>query len=295
MTIQSPRQRFRQMRVFINDRSTRFSSTIKAILWRFSSDSVEVLKGLPPRYMRDSVLAITPLFLYNYTTQCIVFLSKPSLDSRRLEISELAKVSHSLLALPRLVYLSSRLSIRLIVAGFTFPADSVLMHNKLGISAVEPPVTIMASSLRNFLLRSSSGDAIVRHEMRRYKSDSTTKMQIIIRSHEPIEKGLYWDLPSDTRKIGLPTRRHLFTVLKSPFVHKKAREQFHVQSNKQMLVMEAKRHELNKKYFWLKRQRIFGAQFEILFSFKTRLDKEKLLEIVQPKDVFEDGKVEEAL
>lgn len=131
--------------------------------------------------------------------------------------------------------------------------------------------------------------------MRRYKSDSTTKMQIIIRSHEPIDKGLYWDLLPDTRKIGLPTRRHLFTVLKSPFVHKKAREQFHVQSNKQMLVMEAKRHELSKKFFWLKRQRIFGAQFEILFSFKTRLDKEKLQKIIQPglKDVFEDDKVEE--
>lgn len=53
--------------------------------------------------------------------------------------------------------------------------------------------------------------------------------------------------------------------------------------NKEMLVMETKRHELNKKLFWLKRQRIFGAQFEIMFAFKTRLDKQKLLDIL-PKE-----------
>lgn len=44
--------------------------------------------------------------------------------------------------------------------------------------------------------------------------------------------------------------------------------------------MEAKRSELRKKFFWLKRQRIFGAQFEIMFSYKTRLDKQNVLKIL---------------
>ncbi|KAI3705435.1 hypothetical protein L1987_75672 [Smallanthus sonchifolius] len=154
----------------------------------------------------------------------------------------------------------------------------------------------MASPLRKFLLKSSSGNVIVRRETRRAKSDSTTKMQIMIRSFESIDKNLHWELPPDTRKIKLPSTRSLFTVLKSPHVHKKAREQFEMRINKEMLVMETKRHELRKKFFWLKRQRIFGAQFEILFSFKTRLDKQKLQEILnQPglKDVSGNSKVEE--
>lgn len=153
----------------------------------------------------------------------------------------------------------------------------------------------MASPLRKFLLKSSSGDVIIRREMRRAKSDSTTKMQIMIRSFESIDKNLHWDLPPDTRKIGLPSTRSLFTVLKSPHVHKKAREQFQMKINKEMLVMETKRHELRKKFFWLKRQRIFGAQFEILFSFKTRLDKSQLQKVLQPglKDVSKDNKLEE--
>ncbi|KAJ0771635.1 putative ribosomal protein S10 [Helianthus annuus] len=138
----------------------------------------------------------------------------------------------------------------------------------------------MASPLTKLLLKSTTGNLILRRELRRAKSDSTTKMQIMIRSFESIDKNLHWQLPPDTRKIGLPSTRSLFTVLKSPHVHKKAREQFQMKINKEMLVMETKRHELQKKFFWLKRQRIFGAQFEILFSFKTRLDKQKLQSVL---------------
>ncbi|KAK9078556.1 hypothetical protein SSX86_002613 [Deinandra increscens subsp. villosa] len=154
----------------------------------------------------------------------------------------------------------------------------------------------MASSLTKFLLKSTSGNLIARRETRRAKSDSTTKMQIMIRSFESIDKNLHWQLHPETRKIRLPSTRSLFTVLKSPHVHKKAREQFQMKINKEMLVMETKRHELRNKFFWLKRQRIFGAQFEIMFSYKTRLDKQKLQEVLlQPgsKDVSGNEKVEE--
>ncbi|XP_071737790.1 small ribosomal subunit protein uS10m-like [Rutidosis leptorrhynchoides] len=152
----------------------------------------------------------------------------------------------------------------------------------------------MASHLRNILLKNCMGNVIIRNEMRRSKSDTTTKMQILIRSFESIDKNLHWELPPETCKIGLRSTKSLFTMNKSPHVHKKAREQFQMKINKEILVMETKRHELRNKFFWLKRQRIFGAQFEIMVSIKTRLDKEKLLQILHLKDdVSKDDKVEE--
>ncbi|KAI7736758.1 hypothetical protein M8C21_012633 [Ambrosia artemisiifolia] len=157
----------------------------------------------------------------------------------------------------------------------------------------------MSSPLTKLLHKTttSSNHLLRHHQTTRSKSDSTTKMQIIIKSFESIDKNLHWQLPSNTRKIKLPSTRSLFTVLKSPHVHKKAREQFQIKTNKEMLVMPTKRHELSKKLFWLKRQRIFGAQFEILFSFKTRLDKQKLQSVLKEGGVKDgsrsNNKVEE--
>nr|YP_009306141.1 ribosomal protein S10 [Corchorus olitorius]AOO95976.1 ribosomal protein S10 [Corchorus olitorius] len=78
-------------------------------------------------------------------------------------------------------------------------------------------------------------------------------------------ENLYWGLPPYTRKIGLPESRVLYTVLRSPHIDKKSREQFEMEIKKQFLIIKTERHE-----------RIFGAQYEILFSCKTRSDKEKL-------------------
>uniref|UniRef100_I1Q2V2 Small ribosomal subunit protein uS10 domain-containing protein n=1 Tax=Oryza glaberrima TaxID=4538 RepID=I1Q2V2_ORYGL len=75
------------------------------------------------------------------------------------------------------------------------------------------------------------------------------------------------------QKIGLPESRSLYTVLRSPHIDKKSREQFSMHVKKQFLVQKAETHELQKKLFWLKRLRLLGAQYEIQISFKTRLDK----------------------
>jgi small subunit ribosomal protein S10 len=42
----------------------------------------------------------------------------------------------------------------------------------------------------------------------------------------------------DIRIVQLPTRRKLFTVLKSPFVNKKAREQFGLDTHKRLIILE---------------------------------------------------------
>nr|WNR49278.1 ribosomal protein S10 [Acorus tatarinowii] len=42
-----------------------------------------------------------------------------------------------------------------------------------------------------------------------------------------------------------------------------------------VLILFSEKH-LRKKYFRLKRQRLFGAQYEIVNSYKTRSDKDKV-------------------
>ena len=79
-----------------------------------------------------------------------------------------------------------------------------------------------------------------------------------------------------TKKVGLPESRALYTVLRSPHIDKKSREQFSMHVKKQFVEQTAKPHELQKKLFWLKRLRIPGAQFEVQISFKTRLDMGRL-------------------
>ncbi len=103
----------------------------------------------------------------------------------------------------------------------------------------------------------------------------TAKIRIVIKS--PGNNLLGNNLGRCTRKIGLPDQRVLYTVLRSPHIDKKSREQFEMEIHKQLLVIETETHELRKKLFWLNRQRIFGAQYEIIFYYKTRLDRGKPL------------------
>uniref|UniRef100_A0A1J3IXW9 40S ribosomal protein S10, mitochondrial n=1 Tax=Noccaea caerulescens TaxID=107243 RepID=A0A1J3IXW9_NOCCA len=103
-----------------------------------------------------------------------------------------------------------------------------------------------------------------------------TRICIAIRSFDNPEKQA-WCLPPHTRKIAMPDTRTLYTVLRSPHVDKKSREQFEMRFKKRFLVIKAQSHELSKKLFWLKRYRILGAQYELQFHCKTRLDMAPVL------------------
>nr|ANC49151.1 ribosomal protein S10 [Cannabis sativa] len=82
----------------------------------------------------------------------------------------------------------------------------------------------------------------------------TTKIRIVIRSFDhPFFENHFGGLPPYTRKIGLPESRVLYTVLRSPHIDKKSREQFEMEIKKQFLVIKTERHELRKKFFRLKR------------------------------------------
>nr|WFQ81735.1 ribosomal protein S10 [Coptis omeiensis]WGU50318.1 ribosomal protein S10 [Coptis deltoidea] len=112
----------------------------------------------------------------------------------------------------------------------------------------------------------------------------TTKIRIVIRSFDhPFFENPFFLLPPYTRKIGLPESRVLYTVLRSPHIDKKSREQFEMKIKTKFMVIKTETHDLRKKFFRLKRQRIFGAQYEILFSCKTRSDKGKLQRLLRSK------------
>ncbi|KAJ6740560.1 40S RIBOSOMAL PROTEIN S10 MITOCHONDRIAL [Salix purpurea] len=130
-------------------------------------------------------------------------------------------------------------------------------------------------------ISSSSGRNAGGHQDEKPPKAMTTKICIAIRSFEDLVPGnTISGLPADVRKIRLPESRVLYTVLRSPHVDKKSREQFEMRMKKQLLVAKVQSHELRDKYFWLKRQRIFGAQYEIQFHCKTRLDKDKLQKLL---------------
>ncbi|XP_024015341.1 40S ribosomal protein S10, mitochondrial isoform X2 [Eutrema salsugineum] len=103
-----------------------------------------------------------------------------------------------------------------------------------------------------------------------------TRICIAIRSFDNPEKQA-WCLPPHSRKVAMPDTRVLYTVLRSPHVDKKSREQFEMRFKKRFLVIRAQSHELSKKLFWLKRYRILGAQYELQFHCKTRLDMAPVL------------------
>ena len=84
---------------------------------------------------------------------------------------------------------------------------------------------------------------------------TTTKIRVVIRSFDrPFLENHFWGLPPYTRKIGFPESRVLYTVLRSPHIDKKSREQFEMEINKKFLVIKTETHELRKKFFRLKRR-----------------------------------------
>uniref|UniRef100_A0ACD5TMC2 Uncharacterized protein n=3 Tax=Avena sativa TaxID=4498 RepID=A0ACD5TMC2_AVESA len=108
---------------------------------------------------------------------------------------------------------------------------------------------------------------------RRMHSESfPAKIRIVMKSFNNQKNNLS-SLAPYMHKIGLPESRSLYTVLRSPHIDKKSREQFSMHVKKVFVEKKAETHELAKKFFWLKRLRILGAQYEINISFKTRLDK----------------------
>jgi len=62
--------------------------------------------------------------------------------------------------------------------------------------------------------------------------------------YDIFQKGLNLNMQI-TQPVKLPTKKHLFTVLKSPHVNKKARNQFQLIIYKRLLILKCTEHDLN--------------------------------------------------
>ncbi|KAI3908699.1 hypothetical protein MKW92_020971 [Papaver armeniacum] len=117
--------------------------------------------------------------------------------------------------------------------------------------------------------------------LRFHRSLSTSSSSTSPQSKNPIVKTQSFSLPSDSSSsskclIRLPETRKVYTVNRSPHIDKKSREQFEMRIKSQYQVINVSPNELQNKYFWLKRQRLSGAQFEVQFHTKTRLDLKRV-------------------
>ena len=71
--------------------------------------------------------------------------------------------------------------------------------------------------------------------------------------------------------IRLPKTRALFTVLRSPHIDKKSREQFEMKIRTQLIVINTEPALIRKTLFRLKLQNLGAVQYKIILNDKTRL------------------------
>uniref|UniRef100_A0A0D6R547 Small ribosomal subunit protein uS10 domain-containing protein n=1 Tax=Araucaria cunninghamii TaxID=56994 RepID=A0A0D6R547_ARACU len=143
----------------------------------------------------------------------------------------------------------------------------------------------MASLTNSQIIQQSSNVDSSKKQKEAPKDVNSAKIRIVMKSF--VKK--FIEIPSlkDFRKVGLPKRRILYTVLRSPHIDKKSREQFEMRIHKQLLETETTPQEMMRKFFWLKRMRLLGAQYEFTFYYKTRLDLSRVgQKDTPPQDVL---------
>nr|YP_009755795.1 ribosomal protein S10 [Gonatozygon brebissonii]QIQ23073.1 ribosomal protein S10 [Gonatozygon brebissonii] len=91
------------------------------------------------------------------------------------------------------------------------------------------------------------------------------KISIVMKSFEAPKLGFFsW------HSIRLPRRRSLYTVLRSPHIDKKSREQFELKTHKQLVIIKTDISQLREKLCYLKFHEISGVQMKVTFHYKTR-------------------------
>lgn len=78
---------------------------------------------------------------------------------------------------------------------------------------------------------------------------------------------------SNLRSIRLPKTRSLFTVLRSPHIDKKSREQFEMQIHKQFVVIKTDTSKLRQHLLRLQMHDLPGVQLKVIVNYNTRLNK----------------------
>jgi ribosomal protein S10 len=86
------------------------------------------------------------------------------------------------------------------------------------------------------------------------------------KKHEALTK------TSSLVSIALPKEQSNYTVLRSPHIDKKSRDQFVLKVHKRLIIVKTEIRELRKKLFNLKFHEIPGVQMKVIFQTKTRLN-----------------------
>lgn len=91
-----------------------------------------------------------------------------------------------------------------------------------------------------------------------------------------VQKGLALQLKV-TNPVSLPTKKHLFTVLKSPHVNKKARDQFQLITHKRLILLTFNEFELENVKLYLDFIKSLSSGIEIKITYINNTNWKQLI------------------
>ncbi len=90
-----------------------------------------------------------------------------------------------------------------------------------------------------------------------------------------VQKGLLLNI-NVTNPISLPTKKHLFTVLKSPHVNKKARDQFQLITHKRLIILKCNEFDLENIKLYIDFIKSISSGIEIKITYLNNLNWNKI-------------------
>ena len=113
--------------------------------------------------------------------------------------------------------------------------------------------------------KSNSGSAISTKQANSVNHISSLTKQTDSTNH------LCFGQSKSVRSIRLPKTSTEYTVLRSPHIDKKSREQFEITVHKHLFCIETNIAQINKLCLYLKQHSISGVQLKMTLNYKTRL------------------------
>ena len=101
-------------------------------------------------------------------------------------------------------------------------------------------------------------------ELRSYRSAISTKQT-------DSTKNFSFGKSKSVHSIRLPKTSTQYTILRSPHIDKKSREQFEIKVHKHLFCIETDMNQINKLFIYLKQHSISGVQLKMTLNYKTRL------------------------
>lgn len=90
-----------------------------------------------------------------------------------------------------------------------------------------------------------------------------------------VQKGLALNI-NVSNPVSLPTKKHLFTVLKSPHVNKKARDQFQLITHKRLIILNCNSFNLENIKLYLDFIKSISSGIEVKITFLNNSNWNKL-------------------